>query len=340
MRFQKLFSLALPVLTISALAACTSDVAPAGDDGTGQSTDDLVNAPRDTLHTWAVGVCASAPNTDPTKGKLGACVEKDTRCTGSLVAPNLVLTARHCTNVIDWTGATGFCDAHFSPDPLTTAGVRITLNESVLNENPGWVNVREVITSPTNNSCDDDVALLLLDTPVAADAATPISISFENLGTKWWLRPNQVAVVGRGLLTNLIDPTTLSPIDETEDLTRRYRQQIPFRCVSNQPNRCETVDITSPPSNSFTLPPSFILIGRGTASGDSGSSIIDQHTFTTNKPVTVGVLSAGTYGKDGVGNAGLAVRLDRHATWIKAAAVKAAAAAGAGTTAALADWAK
>lgn len=313
------FHVALLVLGSVSVAACSSDVAPS----TGATTADLVNAPRDTENTWAVGVCASAPNTDPAKGPLGACVEAGTRCTGSLVAPNLVLTARHCTNVIDWTGANGFCEAHFTPEPLTTAGARITLSASVLNENPGWVNVREVITAPTNNSCDDDIALLLLDTPVAAKDATPIAMSFEDLASSS-SRPGSVAVVGRGLLTALIDPVELTPIDETTDLTRRFKKNIPLRCVSNEAGDCETVDISSPPSNRFALPASMFLIGQGTASGDSGSSVLAQKSFTAKQPVTLGVLSAGTFGKDGVSNAGLVVRLDRHASWITAAVARAA----------------
>jgi Trypsin len=338
MRFSYFSKAVLPLVAVAALGACTSETA-SPDEPISESSDELVNAPRDLIHTWSVGVCASAPNTDPTKGKLGACVVPETRCTGSLVAPNLVLTARHCTNPIDWTGATGFCDAHFSPDPLTDAGARITLNASVLAENPAWIKVREVLTAPTNNSCDDDVALLVLETPVATADAKPISLQLENLGTKWWLRPSELAIVGRGILTSIIDPVTLTPIDETEDLTRRYAEHFSLRCISNQPGKCSVVDITSPPSNHFTLSTGQFLFGRGSASGDSGSALIAQNTFKTDHPIAIGVVSAGTYGKNGVGNAGLGVRLDRHATWLRAGAVKAASAPNAGAYS-LPSWAK
>jgi hypothetical protein len=322
----------LPLVLLSVLAAACSAQAT---DGDSESNDALVNAPVDDTNTWAVGVCASKPNTDPAKGKLGACVEKGTRCTGSLVAPNLVLTARHCVHEIDWEGATGFCDAKFTTTPLTPDGARVTLGPSVLAENPPWINVREILTDTGTSACDDDIVLLVLDQNVPAAAAKPIKVDLRNLATTS-PRPREVAIVGRGILTSLIDPHELAPIDEAEgDLKRRYAEHIPLECLSDQPNSCTVVDITSPPSNKFTLSAGTFQIGAGGASGDSGSSVLTQTSFHAGSPTTIGVFFASTFGENGVGNAGLVVRLNIHKNWIRTSARHAASVGGY----APADWA-
>jgi hypothetical protein len=69
----------------------------------GSQDSPLVNAPLaplDTVppHRFSVGVCTGVLNTNPNLGEVGACLTSGpaSRCTGTLVAPNLVLTARHC----------------------------------------------------------------------------------------------------------------------------------------------------------------------------------------------------------------------------------------------------
>ena len=289
---------------------------------TGAASDDLVNAPPDTKNPWAVGVCASEPNTDPAKGNLGACVEKGTRCTGSLIAPNLVLTARHCVEEPDYSNATGFCAGAVFGHKLGAGNVRITLDPSVLAANPTWVTVAEVITEGAlNNSCENDIAILRLATPVAAADATPIALDTRPIAAH---HPKKLAVVGRGILTSLFDLSTGAPIDDGPGadggLKRRFKSDIPWVCVSNNANRpCVIDDYTSPPTNKFSLPTTaYFAFGEGTSSGDSGSAILSSAKFKAGKNVAVGVTSAGTAGKDGVGNYGLGVRLDVHEAWLKA----------------------
>lgn len=311
----------LPLALLLTLAACTN--AAEEEPAPNASEDELVNAPRDTKNTWAVGVCNSAPNTDPAKGKLGACVVAGSRCTGSLVAKNLVITARHCVTTIDWTNAAGFCDGKFEPTPSPNTA-RITLAPSVLQENPTWIKVAEVMTPTGVSACDDDIALLRLEANVADADATPIDVDLRDIA-RVKEPPGSVAIVGRGVLTSMIDPTTLAPIDEADGgLLRRYAQNIPLRCYSDKAGACSTVDITAPPSNHFTLSKGQFLIGKGGASGDSGSGILAQKSFSGGKPVTFGVFSAGTFGTNGVGNAGIGVRVDRHKGWIVPFAQKAA----------------
>jgi hypothetical protein len=294
------------------LVACAAspDDAPANED------DALVNAPVDTKNAWSVGVCASEPNTDPAKGPIGACVEKGTRCSGSLIAPNLVLTAQHCIRKIDFSQAKGFCDGRFTT-PLGAGKVRVTVDPSVLAENPRWREVAEVLAPGAEGSCQNDLVVLRLAQPVAASDATPIRLDVRSLVRH---SPDKVAVVGRGGLTALIDPVTQAPIDDAPgNLTRRFKTDIPFVCVSDQPSRpCKVFDLTSPPSNSFELPPkAFFSTGEGMTGGDSGAAILTARSFAAGRPVAIGVHSAGTFGPTGVGNHGLEVRLDTHKDFLR-----------------------
>lgn len=301
---------------VTALFATGCSTSTATDDPS-SSEADLVNAPVDTKNTWSVGICASEPNTDPAKGAIGACVVPKTRCSGALVAPNLVLTARHCVHDIDYSQATGFCTGAKFGAPLGAGKVRVTLDASVLGENVAWRDVVEVITPADDNACKGDIVLLRLAADVAAADATPIALDVRPLAAH---HPRSLAVVGRGILTSLVDLSTGAPLDENVDggLKRRFKTDIPWTCVSNQPNRpCKVVDFSSPPTNEFELPlDAYFAFGPGTSSGDSGAAILSSSKFKSGKMVAVGVNSAGTFDQNGVGNHGLGVRLDVHEAWL------------------------
>lgn len=102
-------------------------------------------------------------------------------CTGVVIAPGLILTARHCLSFTDWSLETASCDT--TTLPLPSADVRITvipgsdmdlvapeLERSVreiwMPENAGWL-------------CGEDLALLLLDGPLPF---APLPISAEPFG--------------------------------------------------------------------------------------------------------------------------------------------------------------
>ncbi len=306
------FALASLALSTVSLACSTPD------DSVDGSEDQLINAPLDKTNTWAVGVCASEPNTDPAVGPLGACTTKGTRCTGSLIAPNLVLTARHCVADINYDNATGFCDGAVFEAKLKNPKIRVTLDASVLGENVAWREAAEVILENENNGCKNDLAILRLAAPVAAADAKPIALDTRGLAK---IQPRKVAVVGRGVLTALFDLETGAPIDEANGgLKRRFKTDMSFDCVSNNSKKpCIVDDYSSPPTNKFALPfDAYFATGPGTASGDSGAAVLSSAKFKAGKPVAIGVISAGTWDKNGVDNHSINVRLDQHEAWLKA----------------------
>ncbi|NVB82711.1 MAG: trypsin-like serine protease [Kofleriaceae bacterium] len=290
-------------------AAC----ATTGDEDTSSTSDELLGAPVDHHNKWSVGVCAGPLNQDPAAGPIGACLTSGTRCTGSLVARDVVMTARHCVHEIDYSNATSFCTGVFTTTPLSDAGVRVTTDLSVLGANIEWTKVAEVIVPPAiDGSCAGDIAFLRLAHPIAASDARPVSVDVRELTTH---QPNRVAVVGRGVIAQLFDTTDYSVISEDEGgLKRRVRQNIDFECVSNTFGDCVAEDIGAP----FEVDTGYAQFASSTASGDSGSGVARQWSFAAHNPVLIGVTSAGTVDPvTGIPNHSFLTRLDQHRAFIK-----------------------
>jgi hypothetical protein len=293
--------------------ALAGGCAVSGEEETGTNTDELLGAPVDHRNKWSVGVCAGPLNEDPAAGPVGACLTAGTRCTGSLVAKDIVMTARHCVHEIDYSNATSFCTGVFTTTPLTDAGVRITTDLSVLGANVSWIEVAEVIVPPTNNgSCAGDIAFLRLAKGVSSSVTHPVAVDVRELTTH---EPRKVAVVGRGVIAELFDITDYSIISSDDGgLKRRVRQNIDFECVSNTFGDCIADDIGAP----FEVDTGYGQFASSTASGDSGAGVARQASFARRRPILVGVNSSGTVDPvTGIPNHSFFTRLDIHRPWIK-----------------------
>jgi len=151
--------------TVVSLTGCADATSP---DGLGPDEDDEFNTSehqieggqQDTSHTAVVGLLID-------RGRGGGI------CTGTLVTPNLVLTARHCIAEMssdrmvcgrsDFTGT-------FAPDGIyaTTDGTDITQRR------PDDVYRTEELHVPKPDGvCGNDIALVELRRPIPSSAATP-----------------------------------------------------------------------------------------------------------------------------------------------------------------------
>jgi hypothetical protein len=264
-------------LVLGALALVTTSGcgAPApAPEPTATNTSTIQGGTSDTTHDFAVGIGIELG------GNEGAV------CSGTLLAPNLVATARHCaeqlsSDQIDCASST-FGPA-YSPDQY------VVTNGPVLGEGPSY-GVSKIVT-PTGASqtgvCGNDIALLILSTNIQLPQYVQPVISPPMTDHSVWA--TTVTAIGYG-----ID----SPTDSSGKSagTRRILQNIGLVCI---PDDSSFVDCYGDPTAKQYIDPSEFESGDGTCEGDSGSGAFDQAQFNKGKWVSFGVLSRGGVSSDG-----------------------------------------
>jgi hypothetical protein len=239
-------------------------------------------------------------------------------CSATLVAKNLVLTARHC--VQGGVGPEPF-EGSFSAPVTSPENLNVTLSSAATVGNP-WYSVNQVLV-PDSTDASNDIALVILNDTIGDVAAAGVDLS-TNLAAPD--HPTEFTIVGHGVVHAEYDAGTLPINIDTGDFQRRILQHVPFVCASDSTSTpCVSFSTKAPPPTfTFTLPPEYFSMGPAGLPGDSGSGIFSQRSYESCLPRVVAVQSAITVGMDGQPASTLSVRVSPFADFLRAGAETAA----------------
>jgi hypothetical protein len=198
--------------------------------------------------------------------------DQNSVCSGTLIAPNLVLTARHCVASDDGGSAVDCASDHFlAPNAAST--LRVSLSAVADYDSAGF-NVTKVIVPTSTLFCGNDLALLVLDKVVPASLATPATPAIDPPLTDRAKFGSTLTAIGYG---------TTAP-GANDDGTRRKRANIAIQCIPGDATLgCDPAD--------YDMTAAELGAGNGLCEGDSGSGAFEPSSLAAGKPIVIGVLS-------------------------------------------------
>ncbi len=308
----------IAALLVASAASCGGADPPG--EALAVSSSPIQGGSLDTTHSFAVGVV-----------QLGVGQQQQGMvafCSGVLLAPNLVATARHCvaqlsSSTIDCT-TSNFGALYPANQVFVTTDPTITMNSNFLH-------VSSVIVPSESDQtavCGNDIALMILEKNVALpEYVEPV---IQPPMTDPAYEP-VVSAIGYGIDT----PTDTSG---TTAGFRRIKENVKLLCIPNDTN---FTDCFSDPTAKQVLTAAEFVSGDSTCEGDSGSGAFEQSNFNNGKWVAFGVLSRGGVSTDGTTcEQPIYSRFDAWASLLVSAAQQAAQQASAqGEAYALATWA-
>lgn len=272
----------------------------APDPGPAPTSHPIQGGTNDTTHQFAVGIVINMSD--------GTAL-----CSGALLAPNLVATARHCVAAIPASGIVTCPDTKFGA-VTAASNIVVSTGADLRNASAPTVTAKKVIVpsgADQTSVCGNDIALLILSQNISLPAyVTPVLNPPMSDHTVY---SPTVTAIGYGI-------TSATDMSGTSAGTRRIRQNVALTCIpgdSTFPNCARDYDMTA----------AEFASGNGTCEGDSGSDAYEQDNFNAGRWVGFGVLSrGGDSGSTCLG--GIYTRFDAWSALIIDAATQAATAGG------------
>jgi Trypsin len=259
-------------LVLAEMAGCGG--AEPSADPTGYSTSAIENGTVDAAHTFAVGIVQTG--------------SRVSFCSGALLAPNLVATARHC--VVEPTSAEIDCSVSVFGPTRSPSNFHVT-TQTQITQTGDFAGVSKIVVptgSDQNKLCGNDIALLILDRNI--QLAQYVVPAIDPPMTDHVAYSTHVTAIGYGIT---------SPTD-TNGATagvRRMKQNVGLVCIPNDTGFRPTC-FNDPTASKVLSPNEFVSGDASTCEGDSGSGAYDQASFDQGKWVSFGVLSRGAVSPD------------------------------------------
>jgi uncharacterized membrane protein YgcG len=255
------------------------------------------------LATQRHAISGGATTTDY-KFVVGINIGNQGVCSGTLIAPNLVLTARHCVSAVS-TGNVIDQSSRFG-SPYAPQSFGVTTNHELFNG--PYYGVAKVIVPSNARAVGNDIALMILSRSIPAAEAQPATPVVQHALTNY-TRYSVAANVAIGY--GITNPGA------NDSGIRRFRRSLNTLCIDGSRWRppCVAEDGTR------IAEPAEFVSSAGVCQGDSGSGFFDQLKFDQGTVLTKGVLSRGP---SNTCDNGVYTRTDSFKAMIVAAGIEAA----------------